>query len=142
MKSLITGSAAFFVLSAAFVLGFMVRGDMPSNKVIEREVVMTSLPENKIETSDTVLKIEGTAVYVDGVKADIYLAAEAAKSANKKGKNVVVKITESAKVSAVTGLQRLLKDNHIPYEEIRTYLSLPPLPGQVEPTGPGGVPIR
>jgi len=133
MKGFITGAISFFVLVSAFILGFMVRGDMPPNKVIEREVVMTtSQPSNKTpENPETILKIEGTSIYVDDIKADMYLATEAAKSANKKGKNVVVKITESAKVSAVTGLQKLLKESYVPYEEIRTYMSLPPLPGQV-----------
>lgn len=139
MKSLIGGAVSFFVLAAAFVLGFLVRGDTPPVKIIEREVVMTTQTEN----SDVVLKIDNTNVYVDDVKADMYLAAEAAKSANKKGKNIVVKITATAKISAVTGLQKLLKSNLVPYEEIRMYDSLPEMPGAqpVEPMGPSGKPL-
>jgi hypothetical protein len=145
MKSLIAGAVSFFVLASAFVLGFLVRGDMPPNKVIEREVILntTTVTPETSEASEIVLKIDNTNVYVDDVKADMYLAAEAARSANKKGKSVIVKITATAKVSAVTGLQKLLKSNLVPYEEIRMYDSLPDMPGAqpVEPTGPSGKPL-
>ena len=144
MKSLIAGAVSFLVLSSAFVFGFLVRGDMPPIKIVEREVIFntTTVTPEASEASETILKIDNTSIYVDGVKADMYLATEAAKSANKKGKSIVVKITATAKVSAVTGLQKLLKSNCVPYEEIRMYDSLPDMPGKpVEPTAPGGLPI-